>query len=122
MSRLLSERFVVWHAVGMTEPPQFSGNEGEGSYPPPPPQQSGYPPPGSTRRPGSFRRPWASTRPPTRIRWRRMAVTPMTGEPFSEKSKVVGGLLQLLGLLGLVGIGRIYLGYTGLGIAQLVVG
>ena len=47
---------------------------------------------------------------------------PMTGEPFSEKSKVVAGLLQLLGLLGLVGIGRIYLGYTGLGVAQLVVG
>ena len=47
---------------------------------------------------------------------------PLTGEPFSDKSKVVAGLLQLLGLIGLVGIGRIYLGYTGLGIAQLVVG
>ena len=47
---------------------------------------------------------------------------PMTGEPFSDKSKVVAGLLQLLGLFGLVGIGRIYLGYTGLGVAQLIVG
>ena len=47
---------------------------------------------------------------------------PLTGEPFSDKSKIVAGLLQLLGLIGLVGIGRIYLGYTGLGIAQLVVG
>ena len=47
---------------------------------------------------------------------------PLTGEPFSEKSKVVAGLLQLLGLFGLVGIGRIYLGQTGLGIAQLIVG
>jgi TM2 domain-containing membrane protein YozV len=46
----------------------------------------------------------------------------MTGEPFSDKSKVVAGLLQLLGLFGLVGIGRIYLGETGLGIAQLAVG
>ncbi len=46
----------------------------------------------------------------------------MTGEPLSEKSKVVGGLLQLLGLFGLVGIGRIYLGYTKLGVIQLVVG
>ena len=44
------------------------------------------------------------------------------GEPLSDKSKVVAGLLQLLGLFGLVGIGRIYLGYTGLGIAQLAVG
>jgi TM2 domain-containing membrane protein YozV len=46
----------------------------------------------------------------------------MTGEPFSEKSKLVAGLLQLLGLLGLVGIGRMYLGQVGLGILQLVVG
>lgn len=47
---------------------------------------------------------------------------PLTGEPLSDKSKLVGGLLQLIGLVGLVGIGRIYLGYTGLGVAQLVVG
>ena len=47
---------------------------------------------------------------------------PLTGEPFSDKSKVIAGLLQLLGLFGLVGIGRIYLGYTGLGVAQLIVG
>ena len=47
---------------------------------------------------------------------------PLTGEPLSDKSKIVAGLLQLIGLFGLVGIGRIYLGYTGLGIAQLVVG
>ena len=46
----------------------------------------------------------------------------MTGEPLSDKSKVVAGLLQLLGLLGIVGIGRIYLGYTGLGVAQLIIG
>ena len=47
---------------------------------------------------------------------------PLTGEPLSDKSKIVAGLLQLIGLFGLVGIGRIYLGYTGLGVAQLVVG
>ncbi|MGH3632733.1 TM2 domain-containing protein [Mycobacterium sp.] len=46
----------------------------------------------------------------------------LTGEPLSDKSKIVGGLLQLIGLLGVVGIGRIYLGQTGLGIAQLIVG
>ena len=46
----------------------------------------------------------------------------MTGQPFSDKSKIVAGLLQLLGLIGIAGIGRIYLGYTGLGIAQLIVG
>ena len=47
---------------------------------------------------------------------------PLTGEPFSDKSKIVAGLLQLIGLFGLAGFGRIYLGQTGLGITQLVVG
>lgn len=47
---------------------------------------------------------------------------PLTGEPFSDKSKVIAGLLQLLGLFGLVGIGRMYLGQVGLGVAQLIVG
>jgi TM2 domain-containing membrane protein YozV len=47
---------------------------------------------------------------------------PVTGEPFSDKSKVVAGLLQLIGLFGLVGIGRIYMGDTKLGVIQLVVG
>ena len=47
---------------------------------------------------------------------------PGTGEPLSDKSKVVAGLLQLLGLVGVLGIGRIYLGYTTLGIIQLVGG
>lgn len=47
---------------------------------------------------------------------------PFTGEPLSDKSKLVAGLLQLIGLFGILGIGRLYLGYTGLGIAQLVIG
>lgn len=47
---------------------------------------------------------------------------PVTGQPYSDKSKTIAGLLQLLGLFGLVGIGRIYAGYVGLGIAQMLVG
>lgn len=47
---------------------------------------------------------------------------PLTGEPLSDKSKVVAGLLQLLGLFGFLGFGRIYLGNTGLGITQLLTG
>ncbi len=43
---------------------------------------------------------------------------PMTGEPLSDKSKLVAGLLQLLIPLG---IGRFYLGHTGIGVAQLLV-
>jgi TM2 domain-containing membrane protein YozV len=100
----------------MTEP-QFGGNE-YGT--PPQPQQPGYPPPYPPP-PGQY--PPQGQYPPA---YQDPAAPygrhPLTGEPLSDKSKVVGGLLQLLGLLGLVGIGRIYLGYTGLGIAQLVVG
>ncbi|OZD04600.1 hypothetical protein CH275_15565 [Rhodococcus sp. 06-235-1A] len=43
---------------------------------------------------------------------------PMSGEPLSDKSKIVGGLLQLF--LGWLGIGRFYLGSTGIGVAQLL--
>lgn len=47
---------------------------------------------------------------------------PLTGEPLSDKSKLIAGLLQLLGLFGFLGFGRIYLGNTGLGVAQLLTG
>jgi TM2 domain-containing membrane protein YozV len=47
---------------------------------------------------------------------------PVTGQPYSDKSKTVAGLLQLLGLIGFAGIGRIYIGQTGVGVAQLIVG
>ena len=43
---------------------------------------------------------------------------PVTGLPLSDKSKVVAGLLQLL--LGWLGVGRFYLGSTGIGVAQVL--
>src|SRR5437764_4180672 len=117
----------------MTEP-QFSGSESGDRFPPPP-QQSGYlppptgqysPPPGQYPPPpgqyGQYPPPAGSYPPAYPDPAAPFGRHPLTGEPLSEKSKVVAGLLQLLGLFGLVGIGRIYLGYTGLGIAQLVVG
>jgi TM2 domain-containing membrane protein YozV len=45
-------------------------------------------------------------------------VHPVTGAPYSDKSKLVAGLLQILIPLG---IGRFYMGQTGLGVAQLLV-
>jgi hypothetical protein len=46
------------------------------------------------------------------------AVNALVGTP---RSKVVAGLLQLLPLVGIPGgFGRLYLGYTGVGVAQLV--
>ena len=105
----------------MTEP-QFGGSE-DGPTPPPPrghvppypPPAGAYPPPGVFPPPGAYPPSYADPAAP-------YGRHPITGEPLSDKSKVVAGLLQLLGLVGLVGIGRIYLGYSGLGIAQLVVG
>jgi TM2 domain-containing membrane protein YozV len=105
----------------MTDPSQFGGNP-DGA-PPPPPPGAGYPPPYSAQGgypppppPGGYGQPayYDPSAPYGRH--------PVTGEPLSDKSKLVAGLLQLLGLLGLVGIGRMYLGQTGLGIAQLLVG
>jgi TM2 domain-containing membrane protein YozV len=96
----------------MTDPTQLGNGAGVPPPQPPPgyapqyPPQ--YPPPPP---PGAYYDPTAP-----------YGRHPVTGEPLSEKSKVVGGLLQLLGFFGLVGIGRIYLGYTTLGVVQLVVG
>lgn len=102
----------------MTDPQSYGGDPG--SFPPPgyqpPPGGAGFPPSGPPGYPppvppGAYFDPLAP-----------YGRHPMTGEPFSEKSKVIAGLLQLLGLFGILGIGRFYLGYTGLGVAQLLVG
>jgi TM2 domain-containing membrane protein YozV len=45
-------------------------------------------------------------------------IHPATGIPYSDKSKIVAGLLQVLLPLG---IGRMYMGHTGMGVAQLLV-
>ena len=103
----------------MTEP-HFTGSEGNSS--PPPPQQPGYPPPGQYPPPGSYPPPMGQYPSGYMDPAAPYGRHPVTGEPFSDKSKVVAGLLQLIGLFGLVGIGRIYMGDTKLGVIQLVVG
>jgi TM2 domain-containing membrane protein YozV len=47
---------------------------------------------------------------------------PLSGQPYSAKSKVTAGVLQLLPgfLFGLGGIGRLYAGNTVVGVLQLV--
>lgn len=93
----------------MSDPSQL----GRGEAPQPPPSGYPLPPPNpyGMYPPGAYADPTAP-----------YGRHPVTGEPLSEKSKVVAGLLQLIGLVGIVGIGRIYLGNTGLGVAQLIVG
>ncbi|OBJ86010.1 hypothetical protein A5640_11320 [Mycobacterium asiaticum] len=102
----------MWHAEPVTEQP-WSGTpqpgpqyEGQGYPPPPfPPPYQSYP----QYAPG-----YDASAPFGRH--------PVTGQPYSDKSKTVAGLLQLLGLFGIAGIGRMYAGYVGLGVAQLLVG
>lgn len=105
----------------MTEP-NYSGYDG-GTPPTPPQSQPGYTTPGPQygAPPGGYPpvSGFPAGYPDPAAPWGRH---PVTGEPLSDKSKVVGGLLQLIGLVGLLGIGRIYLGYTKLGVIQLVVG
>ncbi|MFG2039323.1 hypothetical protein [Dactylosporangium sp. NPDC048998] len=50
------------------------------------------------------------------------AYDPLTGQPYSDKSKLVAGLLQLLPALFLAigGIGRLYAGNIALGVTQLI--
>ncbi|BCK56928.1 TM2 domain-containing protein [Nocardia wallacei] len=43
----------------------------------------------------------------------------MYGEPYSDKSKMVAGLLQIF--LGSFGVGRFYLGYPGMAVGQIAV-
>ncbi|GBG38579.1 TM2 domain-containing protein [Mycobacterium montefiorense] len=81
------------------QPPQPPG------YPPPYPQYAPYPGSGASYDPAA---PYGRH--------------PVTGLPYSDKSKTIAGLLQLLSLVGIGGIGRFYIGDIGLGVAQLLVG
>ena len=96
----------------MTEQP-WSDAAGYGSPPQPPPgYPSGYPPPYS-QYPSAA--PYFDPAAP-------FGRHPVTGEPLSDKSKIVAGLLQLVSLAGFGGIGRLYLGDVGIGVAQLLLG
>ncbi len=48
-----------------------------------------------------------------------MGITPVTGLPYSHKSKTTAGLLSIF--FGFFGAGRFYAGHTGLGFAMLIV-
>jgi len=105
----------------MTQGPETPdpNQQPEGSAPPPPPppygdpapapppysQPSGYPPPPA----GGY----AAPNPAAPY-----GVHPVTGVPYSDKTKLVAGLLQILIPLG---IGRFYMGDTKTGVWQLVV-
>jgi TM2 domain-containing membrane protein YozV len=87
-------------------------------YPPnqgPPPGGFGAPPPGGYGPP-----PGAYGAPPQPGMMQPNApygIEPTTGLPYSDKTKMVAGLLQIF--LGSFGAGRFYTGHTGLAIAQI---
>ncbi|MEE4546696.1 TM2 domain-containing protein [Streptomyces sp. V4-01] len=98
---------------GYGYPPQGQqpGQQPGYGYPPPPQGQQpgyGYPPqaPGYPVPPGSY------TGDPNAP----YGYDPY-GRPYSEKSKVTAGVLQLL--LGGFGVGRFYTGHTGIALGQL---
>ncbi|MEV6551071.1 TM2 domain-containing protein [Streptomyces sp. NPDC051597] len=92
-------------AAGQAGPyghPQGGNPQAPGGYPPPGYQQApGYPPP-----PGFY------TGDPNAP----YGYDPY-GRPYSDKSKIIAGILQLC--LGTLGIGRFYAGSVGVGLAQL---
>lgn len=79
----------------------------QGGYPPPGYPPPGYPPPG-----GYVPPPGTYTGDPNAP----YGYDPF-GRPYSDKSKIVAGILQLA--LGTLGVGRFYIGHIGLGLAQL---
>ncbi len=93
----------------------------QGGYPPPP---NNYPPPPGGPPPGGYGAPppgaYGAPAPPAMAQANApYGIDPVTGMPYSDKQKMTAGLLQLF--LGSFGVGRFYLGYTGLGIAQIAV-
>ena len=92
-------------------PPGGSG--GGGGYVPP----GGYaPPPGAPAGYGAAPQPYPSPGHHLAAPGAPYGIDPVSGLPFSDKQKLPAGLLQFL----LPGLGRIYAGHTGIGIAQLV--
>jgi hypothetical protein len=86
-----------------------------GGYPPagpPPGSPYGYgaPPPGAPGGPGGYGGPMMNPQAP-------YGVDPATGLALSDKSKIAAGLLQFF----VPGVGRIYTGHVGIGIAQMAV-
>lgn len=78
-----------------------------------PPQQQ--PPQGYGQQPQGYAQPQPMMADPNAP----YGYDPKTGLPYSDKQKMIAGLLQLL--LGGFAVGRFYTGHTGLAIAQIAV-
>jgi len=90
------------------QPPEYQPYQQPNQQPPPPPY--GQPP--VYGRPSAYSQPYAFNPAAP------YGVDPATGLAYSDKTKLVAGLLQVIIPLG---IGRMYMGQTGLGVTQLLV-
>jgi TM2 domain-containing membrane protein YozV len=91
------------------EPTQpYGSSYGSQPPPPPPPPAPGQVPYGAPVAPGAY---GAAPGAP-------YGIHPGTGIPYSDKSKIIAGILQILLPFG---IGRFYIGDNRLGVIQLVV-
>jgi len=118
----------------MNYPPGGNGGPPPGGYGGPPPGGYGGPPGGDGYGPppgGGYGAPGGYGPPPPGMQMMGpmnagmmphapYGIDPLTGIPFSDKSKIVAGLLQIF--LGSFGVGRFYTGHIGLGVAQLLLG
>lgn len=114
----------------MTEPGSNEPQPPYGQQPPPPsyepptyeapqaPQPPQAPPPPGYATYGAQPTPGAPYGAPMGQPGAPYGVHPVTGVPYSDKTKLIAGLLQILVPLG---IGRFYMGHTGTGVAQLLV-
>jgi TM2 domain-containing membrane protein YozV len=99
----------------------YGGPPGGGGYggPPggPPPGGYGPPPGGYGPPPGGFGGPPPGMPGgPMMMGNAPFGIDPVTGMPYSDKSKMVAGLLNIF----LFGVGRLYTGHIGIGIAQIL--
>ena len=99
-----------------TDPTEPIPQPGPPPPPPPPYQQPGYQQPTSPQ--PAYGPPPGYGYPPGINPAAPYGVHPMTGVPYSDKSKLVAALLQILVPLG---IGRMYIGDTRTGVIQLIV-
>jgi TM2 domain-containing membrane protein YozV len=106
-----------WDIIVSVTEPQFTGSENPQQQPQNPYGAPGgpFPPPYQGQQPPYPGQPagYPAAYPPAYY------AVDAYGRPLSDKSKLVAGLLQIF--LGSLGIGRFYLGYTTIGVLQLVV-
>lgn len=105
------------------EPDYGRANQPPPGYAPPPPGGQPPPPPPGYGPPPGYQPPPGGYPPPPGYAYGAHAgapwgVHPVTGVPYSDKQKLIAGLLNILLPFG---IGRFYIGDTGTGVAQLLV-